>query len=236
MPFHPDPLAPHARGGTELMKQALADRLHAAGRTDLFEFFDFYPTRVGQFNPHRPSIYWVHDLAGDSNTQHLTAEQHIFSAIVVVSHWQQQEFQRRYPMTKQNQAVIPNAIRSFEPVTYHGAVPNDQIRDALRQSHLFAFPSIWPETSCIALIEAMASACICVHSNLAALPETAGGMTLCYPFLPDHAAHFQLFTETLGGTLNNLLTALKQGHRPCMALLAMQRANAIYNWDTRIHE
>jgi glycosyltransferase involved in cell wall biosynthesis len=302
-----------------MMKESLAQRLKAAGQANLFEFFDFYPTRVGQFNPNRPSIYWIQDLAVDTNAKHLADDQYVFDTIVFVSHWQQQEFQRRYPMTKQKQSVMPNAIRLFEPnviqkwnepgigskdrplrliyhttphrglellvpafdavwkksqsqgvhlhldvyssfsiygwehrdvpytelfntcrrhpaITYHGAVPNDEIRDCLRRAHVFAYPSIWPETSCIALIEAMASGCICVHSNLAALPETAGGMTLCYPFVPDHQTHFQIFTQILHAALSNLLSALNQKHRPGMALMAMQRANAIYNWDSRIHE
>ena len=49
-----------------------------------------------------------------------------------------------------------------EGITYHGAVSNDEVREALKYSHIFAYPSIWPETSCLALIEAMSAENICV--------------------------------------------------------------------------
>ena len=40
-------------------------------------------------------------------------------------------------------------------MTYHGFKPNDVVRKALSEAHIFAYPSIWVETSCISAIEAM---------------------------------------------------------------------------------
>lgn len=61
-------------------------------------------------------------------------------------------------------------LKKLPGVTYSGAVSNDRIREELSSSHLLLYPSIWPETSCLCLIEAMAAGLSCVHSSLGALP------------------------------------------------------------------
>ncbi len=89
------------------------------------------------------------------------------------------------------------SCRKHPAITYHGAQDNMTVRRALERSHIFAFPSIWPETSCLALIEAMASGTHVVHSNLAALPETAAGCTTIYPFITDRDVHAGVFYDAL---------------------------------------
>lgn len=76
-----------------------------------------------------------------------------------------------------------------EKITNHGTVSNDEIRSALQKSHIFAFPSIWTETSCLSLIEAMSAKNICIHPNLGALYETAANMTVMYQFHEDINHH-----------------------------------------------
>jgi len=75
-------------------------------------------------------------------------------------------------------------------MSYHGSVPNDEVLEALDNSHIFLYPSIWKETSCIALIEAIRSGLVCIHPNYGALPETASNATIMYDYtenLQDHA-------------------------------------------------
>lgn len=79
----------------------------------------------------------------------------------------------------------------------HGSVPQEEIRDALSNAHILAYPSIWQETSCRALMESMSAGLICVHPNLAALSDTAGGLTSMYQFCDDPNAHARLFYQHL---------------------------------------
>lgn len=78
-----------------------------------------------------------------------------------------------------------NKIANHDHMTYHGVEENETILKALRDSHIFLFPSIWPETSCLAMIEAVRSGVVVVHSSLGALPETSGNATIMYEYTED---------------------------------------------------
>jgi UDP-glucose:(glucosyl)LPS alpha-1,2-glucosyltransferase len=66
--------------------------------------------------------------------------------------------------------------KNSKNVNYFGFLKNEKIIEQLKKMHIFAYPSIWPETSCIAAIESMAAGCEVVTTNLGALNET------CSPF------------------------------------------------------
>jgi glycosyltransferase involved in cell wall biosynthesis len=80
-------------------------------------------------------------------------------------------------------------LKQHPNITYHGAKSNAEVLDALDKSHIFLYPCIWPETSCIAMIEAIKSDVLVIHPNLAALPETASECTLMYDYTEDATAH-----------------------------------------------
>jgi glycosyltransferase involved in cell wall biosynthesis len=94
-------------------------------------------------------------------------------------------------------------IRNHPKMTYHGFVPNDVLKDHLNKSHIFAYPSIWYETSCRAMLEAMSAGLVCVHSNLAALPETSGSLNVMYQLDIDNKNnHANMFATYLNATIN----------------------------------
>jgi glycosyltransferase involved in cell wall biosynthesis len=88
-------------------------------------------------------------------------------------------------------------IKSHPNMTYHGSVSQDELRRAIGQAHIFAYPSIWQETSCLCAIEAMSAQCLTVTSSLAALPETCANYALMYNYTEDVNAHANMFFKVM---------------------------------------
>lgn len=80
-------------------------------------------------------------------------------------------------------------INQHPHMTNHGTVSNEKIREALTNAHIMLYPSIWQETSCLCLMEAMSAGVACVHSNYGALYETAANWTVMYGMHEDFTAH-----------------------------------------------
>lgn len=95
-------------------------------------------------------------------------------------------------------------IITHENMTYHGSVPNDEIREALKKSHIFVYPSTYKETSCLCLIEAMSAGCVCVHSSLGALADTSNGLTHMYDFSVNNVEHCSRFAESLLSAISSI--------------------------------
>ena len=89
------------------------------------------------------------------------------------------------------------ALEAHPKIRHHGAVSNDEVREALKKADIFAYPSIWKETSCLCLIEALSAGLDCVHSSLAALPETSKGLTRMYEYTESPNDHVQRFAMNL---------------------------------------
>lgn len=121
--------------------------------------------------------------------------------------------------------------RAHEKITYHGSVSNEEIREALIKSHIFAYPSIWPETSCLAVIEAMSAKNIVVCPNFAALPETCANFAMMYPFNENKNAHAVQFAHTL----NNAIESVKNTKKGITPYLDFQKQffDYFYSWNKR---
>ena len=116
-------------------------------------------------------------------------------------------------------------------ITYHGAVPNEQIREALKKSHIFAYPSIWPETSCLAAIEAFSAMNLVVCPNYAALTETCANFAMMYPFNENKNAHAVQFAHTLEHAINTIRN--NQGQPDAYLEFQKQYFDYFYGWDKR---
>lgn len=131
------------------------------------------------------------------------------------------------PQTDKVHARVLNKVKSHPKIRYHGTQPNSVIREALQRSHIFAYPSTFLETSCMSLIEAMSAGCICVHSDIAALPETSGGHTQMYGFTRNRAEHADIFQAKLEEAISNIGKDMSTQKK---------FANETYSWDNRVIE
>ena len=88
-------------------------------------------------------------------------------------------------------------LRDMKNVEYFSNVSNEEIRNELINSHIFAYPNIWPESSCLAAIEAMSAKNLLVLPNLAALKETGSKSKFLYEFTDNVSDHAKIFQKQL---------------------------------------
>ena len=94
-------------------------------------------------------------------------------------------------------------IRNHPKMTYHGFVSNQQLKDHLNTCHILAYPCIWLETSCRAMLESMSAGLVCVHPNYGALAETSGGLNVMYHGdSTDIQKHANIFANHLNSAIN----------------------------------
>lgn len=134
------------------------------------------------------------------------------------------------PNTDMVHRQLLDKVKSHPDIVYHGTATNDEVRKALQRAHIFAYPSTFLETSCMALIEAMSANCICVHSDIAAMPETSNGHTMMYSFTKNRAEHADAFQRQLE------LAIYKHRSGYQVDPKQKQYIDENYSWDMRIRE
>ena len=124
---------------------------------------------------------------------------------------------------------ILNECKNTKNVNYFGFLDNKKIIQMLKKMHIFAHPSIWPETSCIAAIESMAAGCEVVTTNLGALPETCSSFGTFINFDRNFDNLEKKYREVLLNSIENFWSDKNQNK------LKLQREtiNATYSWDAR---
>jgi glycosyltransferase involved in cell wall biosynthesis len=121
-------------------------------------------------------------------------------------------------------------VSNTKGIIYHAYANNKQIRKALQEAHIFAYPSIFEETSCLSMIEAGAAGCSLVSTNLGALPETSLGYGNLIHIGQNKEDLVMRFTKSLDHEINEFWgkqDKLKQ---------QSDRYNEYYSWDNRIKD
>lgn len=128
-------------------------------------------------------------------------------------------------------AEVIQRCKDHPNINYHGSQPNEVVRVALAEADIFAYPSIWQETSCICAIEAMSSATLVVTPNLAALPETTAGYAMMYQYNEDQQKHANTFLQVL----DNAISMIRNQSTGLANHLAGTKAYAdsMYSWSNR---
>lgn len=102
--------------------------------------------------------------------------------------------------------------KNHPKITYHGVVPNPELREYMKDMNILAYPNTWEETSCHVALEAMAAGVIPLVSSIGALPETCSVYGSFYsPMATDiynkenHAKHVEQFSYVLENEVRNYL-------------------------------
>lgn len=123
-----------------------------------------------------------------------------------------------------------NLLDKHPNVVNHGTQPNEEIREYLETTgDIFAYPSIWPETSCLCLIEAMSAGLMCVHPNYAALPDTSGGLTHMYQMEEDENRH----ATKLYHILDQAIPLVRSPDVMAKRRFAKMYADYRFNWNNK---
>jgi len=116
--------------------------------------------------------------------------------------------------------------RDHPKINYHGAQPNEVVREALKKAHILAYPSIWMECNSRSVIEGMSAGMLCVHPNLAGLPDTSGGMNFMYQWDPDKQKHARKFYTALSNAIDIVHTEDISNYLRLVKMYTDSR----YNW------
>jgi glycosyltransferase involved in cell wall biosynthesis len=140
------------------------------------------------------------------------------------------------PVAGKDADTIIQEMNSNPRVKWYKSVDEELLNGLYNQSHIFLYPTNYPEVSYTPLIKAMSSGCMCIHSSYGSLPETALDLTSMYGYHEDKMQHTINFTRELD---NALSIYNHKGLRRSM----IQTLNAhkkivdnVYNWKNRSYQ
>ena len=122
-----------------------------------------------------------------------------------------------------------NQAKSLKNVSYIGYKPNEFIKDNLKNYHMFIYPNIWEETSCIAAIEAMAAGLYCVTTDYGALFETGAEFITYVPFEKDYIR----LAHTIASVIDVAADRLGDDGIKDHLKMQIEYTNKFYSWDLR---
>jgi UDP-glucose:(glucosyl)LPS alpha-1,2-glucosyltransferase len=122
-----------------------------------------------------------------------------------------------------------NECKNTKNVNYYNFMDNIKIIELLKKMHIFSYPSVWPETSCVSAIEAMAAGCEVLTTNLGALYETCSPFGTFVNFDRNFDNLEKKYKKALLTSIENYWSDKTQNK------LKLQRdtINSLYSWEAR---
>ena len=119
--------------------------------------------------------------------------------------------------------------KQLSNVNYKGYASNEEILKSMYNYHIFAYPNIWEETSCIAAIEALACGLHGIVTNYGALFETCSEWPTYIQYDSNYKNLARLFAYAIDGIAERLHT------KGMGDLLTSQQEfyRKFYNWENR---
>jgi UDP-glucose:(glucosyl)LPS alpha-1,2-glucosyltransferase len=122
--------------------------------------------------------------------------------------------------------------KKLSNVNYKGFISNEDLMKNMHQYHIFAYPNIWEETSCISAIEALSCGLHAIVTNYGALFETCSEWPTYVQYDNDYVHLSKMFSFAIEGIAEQLDTKGMQN------LLSDQQKfyKKFYSWENRKHE
>ena len=119
--------------------------------------------------------------------------------------------------------------KQLKNVNYIGYKPNEYIKENLHKYDLFVYPSIWEETFCISLLEAMAAGLYCVTTNFGALYETGGEFPMYIPY----SNNYQNLSIRFAAGIDVAAKSLEAPGIKDHLKMQMDYVNRFYDWNIK---
>lgn len=129
---------------------------------------------------------------------------------------------------------IFDKLNCSDAIIYIAGDTRVNVIEHLKSSHIWVLPSMFPETSCLALIEAMSAGNVCVCNDFGALPETSSNFAMQYHFNEDININAGGFYEAL----KNTIETIKQDSNSVVNHVLAQKfyMDNSYSWNRRARE